>query len=424
LKNLRQKVHKHTTTASVNLTLPIRPQDLSTDVNPYIDDALGMLSDSTSHLYDDDAPWAVRVMEVKKGVERVDAKVDEVKTEVAEIKTEVAEIKTEMRSLEERLTVQVDDVRVQVDNVRVQVDDIRASLRNQMAVQLNSLQTELSDYIEPVSAPIQVKGCERYIVAKGFPDRVKDFWKLVLDLTVLTELARHYSVRNWDRWKRATSRDIDVSCYTELEDAVTAHPYKCLKALAKRWGLKYDSLDRLRTPLRQEGQLGKRKAETDSELRRVKARNDSASQAESTSSQDDDDQGSQVISVRVPTGRIGQGQYAGIVFLEPSPTNEEGYREPSERSRVFWRCQSTSTERQRRRLYDNNRSQDRSSRDRSSRERTPKEELSRLAPSEEPSESATRPFSSTVPFGTSTQEELQLRRPVSRSSKGEEETEH
>ena len=126
LKNLRQKVHKQTTTASVNLTLPIRPQDLSTDVNPYIDDTLGILSNSTSHLYDDDAPWAMRVMEVKKGVERVDVKVDKVKTEVAEIKTKVAEIKTEvteikteMRSLEERLTVQVDNVRVQVDNIRV-----------------------------------------------------------------------------------------------------------------------------------------------------------------------------------------------------------------------------------------------------------------------------------------------------------------
>ena len=100
LKNLRQKVHKQTTTASVNLTLPIRPQDLSTDVNPYIDDALGMLSDSTSHLYDDDAPWAVRVIEVKKGVERVDAKVDEVKTEVTKIKTEVAEIKIGIRLME------------------------------------------------------------------------------------------------------------------------------------------------------------------------------------------------------------------------------------------------------------------------------------------------------------------------------------
>jgi hypothetical protein len=56
LKNLRQKVHKYITTASVNLTLLIQPQDLSTDVNPYIDDILGMLSDSTSYLYDEDAP--------------------------------------------------------------------------------------------------------------------------------------------------------------------------------------------------------------------------------------------------------------------------------------------------------------------------------------------------------------------------------
>ena len=76
LKNLHQKIYKHTTAASVNLTLPIRPQDLSTDVNPYIDNVLGMLSDSTSHLYNDDAPWAMRVMEVKKGVERVDANRD------------------------------------------------------------------------------------------------------------------------------------------------------------------------------------------------------------------------------------------------------------------------------------------------------------------------------------------------------------
>ena len=56
LKNLRQKVHKYIITALVNLTLPIRPQDLFTDVNPYIDDVLGILSDSISHLYNDDAP--------------------------------------------------------------------------------------------------------------------------------------------------------------------------------------------------------------------------------------------------------------------------------------------------------------------------------------------------------------------------------
>ena len=55
LKNLRQKIYKHTTTL-VNLTLPIRPQDLSIDLNPYLDGAIGMLSDSIAFLYNDDAP--------------------------------------------------------------------------------------------------------------------------------------------------------------------------------------------------------------------------------------------------------------------------------------------------------------------------------------------------------------------------------
>ena len=98
LKNLYYKVHKHTVT-SVNLTLPIQPQDPSTDVNPYLDDAIGILSESTAFLYDDEAPWAVRVLEVKKGVDRVDAKVDEVKAEVAELKTDVAELKTDVAEI-------------------------------------------------------------------------------------------------------------------------------------------------------------------------------------------------------------------------------------------------------------------------------------------------------------------------------------
>ena len=92
LKNLRHKVYNHTAT-SVNLSLPMRPQDLSTDSTPYLDGAIGMLSDTTAFLYDDNAPWAVRVIEVKKGVDRVDAKVNEVKTEVAEIKTRMRLLK-------------------------------------------------------------------------------------------------------------------------------------------------------------------------------------------------------------------------------------------------------------------------------------------------------------------------------------------
>ena len=131
LKNLHHKVHKHSAT-SVNLTLPIRPQDLATDVHPYLDDAIGLLSHSTAFLYDDNAPWAVNVTEVKKGVEKVDVK-------VAEVKAEVAEVKTQMKSLEERLTTQVDDVKTQVDDVRASLHNHTVSLRNHTAIQLNSL---------------------------------------------------------------------------------------------------------------------------------------------------------------------------------------------------------------------------------------------------------------------------------------------
>ena len=55
LKNLHYKVHNHTIT-SVNLTLSIQPQDLSTDINPYLNNAIGILSKSIAFLYNDKAP--------------------------------------------------------------------------------------------------------------------------------------------------------------------------------------------------------------------------------------------------------------------------------------------------------------------------------------------------------------------------------
>ena len=57
----------------------------------------------TAFLYNNNAPQAIRVIEVKKGVDRVDVKVNKVKTKVVEIKTKVVEIKTGMKLLEKRL---------------------------------------------------------------------------------------------------------------------------------------------------------------------------------------------------------------------------------------------------------------------------------------------------------------------------------
>ncbi|XTI93077.1 hypothetical protein V2W45_1524043 [Cenococcum geophilum] len=199
LKSLRQKVSNYTTTS---VTLPHRPKNLSTDLHPYLDNAIVTLSTSTAYLYDDNAPWAVRVVEVKKGVERVDTKVDEVKAEVAEVNKKVDEV----------------DKKVDEVDKKNSLFNQTQSLNNHTYIQLNFIQKWLDDQIEPITA--------------------------------------------YKRWKRATLRDTNVSCYMELEDIVTAHPYKC---------------------------LGKRKAETDNGLRRVRARedqdNDSVTGSELTSSQ-------------------------------------------------------------------------------------------------------------------------------------------
>ena len=116
-----------------------------------------MLSNSTAFLYDDNALWAVKVIEVKSEVldtvDKVDVKVDKVKAEVAEVKAEVV--------------------------------DIRTAVNNGMAIQLNSLRKWLDDPIQPISASVQIKDCQRYTVAVDFPTTVREFWRLLLNKSTL-----------------------------------------------------------------------------------------------------------------------------------------------------------------------------------------------------------------------------------------------
>ena len=76
LKSLRQKVSNYTTTS---ITLPYRPKNLSTNLHPYLNNTIVTLSTSTAHLYNNNAPQAVRVVEVKKGVKKVDIKLNNIK---------------------------------------------------------------------------------------------------------------------------------------------------------------------------------------------------------------------------------------------------------------------------------------------------------------------------------------------------------
>ena len=107
LKNLHYKVYKHSVTL-VNLTLPFWPQDFATNIYPYLNNAIGILSNLTAFLYNNKAPWAVRVTEVKSevlaAVDKVNMKVDKVKAKVAKLKTDVAELKTDVAKLKTDVT--------------------------------------------------------------------------------------------------------------------------------------------------------------------------------------------------------------------------------------------------------------------------------------------------------------------------------
>ena len=119
LENLRQKISNYTTTS---ITLPYRPENLSTDLHPYLNHAIVTLSTSTAHLYDDNAPQAVRVVEVKKGIERVNTKVNEVK---AEVDKKVNKIDKKVNKVNKK----VNEVDKKVNEVNKKVIKIKTEVR-------------------------------------------------------------------------------------------------------------------------------------------------------------------------------------------------------------------------------------------------------------------------------------------------------
>jgi len=97
-------------------------------------------------LYDDNAPWAVRVVEVKRGVERVDMKLDNVKTtlkaQVDEVDKKVDEVDKKVDEVNKKVDEvdkKVDEVKIQVEFLEKQIDNVRSGVNNGMAIQLNSL---------------------------------------------------------------------------------------------------------------------------------------------------------------------------------------------------------------------------------------------------------------------------------------------
>ena len=156
------------------------------------------------------------------------------------------------------MNVKVCEFDKRMDKLEIQVDDVKTQI---IALQINSLRRMLDDPIEPVSAPVELENGRRYMVASDFPETINDFWKLIQDVSTLSRLVRHYSVHGWQKWNSHNSDDSEASPYDNLDDAVAAHPHKCLRILASKWGLQYSYLERPNT-----SPLGKRSTNTHTDL--------------------------------------------------------------------------------------------------------------------------------------------------------------
>jgi len=174
---------------------------------------------------------------------KISEKFDDLDKKVGRLESEVADVKREIKQLG-----------IRTGRLEIQVEDVKTQMT---ALQINSLRRTLDDPIEPISAPVELENGRRYMVAKDFPETIKDFWTLIHDSSTLSRLVRHYSVHGWQKWNRSNSDDTEASLFDNLDDAVAAHPHKCLRILASKWGLQYSYLERPNTST-----PGKRSANT------------------------------------------------------------------------------------------------------------------------------------------------------------------
>ena len=292
---------------SVTLVLPERPSDSETDLRPFLNGAISMLSESATYLYDDRRYLDCRLDELDKKVERVDKKgddhfkyiqkqfkaiKDDLKTFATKDDLKAFATKDDLKAFATKDDLKAfatkDDLKVVKDDLKASTDKLEASTDNLMAVARNRLVTRLNLSIEKVRALVQDQaGQSKNIVAPDFPLTVRRFWYLksnsklikfsnmLINLTLivpaLQRLAKHYAIDGWQDWKIHESEDADATQYDTLEVAIAAHPELCLQALAVKWGLEYGQLER---PMVQgvHPTVRKRKAYDELEPRRVKHR--------------------------------------------------------------------------------------------------------------------------------------------------------
>ena len=119
-----------------SITLPYQPENLSTDLHPYFNNAIVTLSTSTVYLYNNNASQAVRVVEVKKGVKKVNTKLNNIKTtfkaQVDKVKAQDNEVDKKVNKVDKKVNKvdkKVNKVNKKVNKVKTDITDIKMEIK-------------------------------------------------------------------------------------------------------------------------------------------------------------------------------------------------------------------------------------------------------------------------------------------------------
>ena len=303
---IRSKSSSNASTTTMTL-LPNRAPVSDDDVHQYLDSAICILSRASNHSYFDHDIIDRRVDQlqdkVETGFNKIDKQFTYVHKRFDKVEDSIGAVKEDVKTLKG----DVKTLKTLKEEVKALRTDINRQFQDNLAFQRNRLARVLDAEIEQVPSFVKCEDGEtRAEVAADFPTTVWQFWLLktrskilyysstntpstpfishvwlslltVIIVPALQRLAKHYSVKGWQDWKMMQDGNLESTQYHCIDDAVAAHPARCHRALAVKWGLEYGQLQRLEaqdTPRNAQ----KRKIDSESGERRVRPKRSSDSE--------------------------------------------------------------------------------------------------------------------------------------------------
>jgi hypothetical protein len=287
---------------------PVTSPKSKVDVPRYFDEAIGLLSTATNKAYVDRDSTDHRINQIQGHLVAFESKVDlefqYVHKRFGKVDGCLDKVDGRLDKADRRLQQVVDASTKLECHLEAMKDNIDEQFGQNLAFQRNRLVHVLEAQIERIAEPkVDEMGVRRNEVADAFPTTVWRFWLLksngmhkdqhlplsplvrrpllnIIVVSALQKLAKHYAVKGYEDWKMMEFEDPDATQYHCLNDAVAAHPERCLRALAVKWGLEYGQLQTLQVRDINH-QAPKRKADdSETESRRVRFKSGSEVETE------------------------------------------------------------------------------------------------------------------------------------------------